>query len=98
MPSTRTRVEGEEEDARSFGTLPQAGRSFLTEFEVFCFMLRDFRDSVSTLAKSSPLVGLVAEGPTGENFITEGGEGLKATERVDLKLEGQGISDLISSE
>ena len=30
-PGTRTWVEGEEEDAPSFGTLPQAGRSFSTE-------------------------------------------------------------------
>ena len=105
-PGTRTWVEGEEEDAPNFGTLPQARRSFLTESEVFRFTLRDFRYSVSTRAKSSPLVGLVAEGPTGlaaegptrENFVAEGGEGLKAAERVDLKLEGPGISDLISSE
>ena len=33
----------------------------------------------------------------GETFILEGGEGLKAAERVDLELEGPGISDLISS-
>ena len=33
----------------------------------------------------------------GEAFIVEGGEGLKAAERVDLELEGPGISDLISS-
>ena len=33
----------------------------------------------------------------GEAFIVEGGEGLKAAERVDLKLEGPGISDLINS-
>ena len=97
-PDIRTWVEGEEEDAPSFGTLPQAGRSFSTESEVFCFTLRDFRDSVSTQARSSLLVGLANEGPTGENFIAEGGEGLKAAERVDLKLEGPGISDLISSE
>ena len=97
-PGTRTWVEGEEEDAPSFRTLPQARRSFSMESEVFRFTLRDFRDSVSTRAKSSPLVGLAAEGPTGENFIVEGGEGLKAAERVDLKLEGPGISDLISFE
>ena len=96
-PGTRTWLEREEEDAPSFGTLPQAGRSFSTESEVFLFTLRDFRDSVSTRAKSTPLVGLAAEGPTGENFIAEGGEGLKAAERVNLKLEGPGISDLISS-
>ena len=96
-PSTRTWVEGEEEEALSFGTLPQAGRSFSTESQVFRFTLWDFRDNVSTRAKSSPLVGLAAEGPTGENFIAKGGEGLKAVERVDLKLEVPGISDLISS-
>ena len=97
-PGTQTWVEGEEEDAPSFGTLPQAGQSFSTKSEVFRFTLRDFRDSVSTRAKSSPSVGLAAEGPTGENFIAEGGESLKAAERVDLKLEGPGISDLISTE
>ena len=104
-PGTRTWVEGEEEDAPNFGTLPQAGRSFSTESEVFRFTFQGFRDSVSTRAKSSPLVGLVAKGPTGlaaegpmgENFLAGGGEGLKAAERVDLKLEGPGISDLISS-
>ena len=53
---------------------------------------------MSIRAKSSPLVGLATEGSTGENFIAEGGEGLKAIERVDLKLEGLGMSDLISSE
>ena len=70
-PDTRTWVEGEEEDSPSFGTLPQAGPSFSTESEVFRFTLRDFRDSVSTRAKSSPFVGLAAESPTGENFIAE---------------------------
>ena len=97
-PGIRTWVEGEEEDAPSFGTLPQVGRSFSMESEVFRFTLRDFRDSVSTRARSSPLMGLATEGPNGENFIAEGGEGLKAAERVDLKLEGRGIFDLISSE
>ena len=97
-PGIQMWVEGEEEDAPSFGTLPQAGRSFSTESEVFRFTLRDFRDGVSTRARSSLLVGLATEGPTRENFIAEGGEGLKAAERVDLKLEGPGISDLISSE
>ena len=95
---TQTWVEGEEEDAPSFKTLPQARRSFSTKSEVFRFKLRDFRDSVSTRAKSYPLEGLAAEGLTGENFIEEGGEGLKAAERVDLKLEGSGISYLINSE
>ena len=97
-PGIRTWAEGEEEDTPSFGTLPQARRSFSTEFEVFRFTLRDFRDSISTRARSSPLVGLATEGPVGENFIEEGGEGLKAAERVDLKLEGPRISDLINSE
>ena len=96
-PGIRTWVEGEEEDAPNFGTLPQDGRSFSTKSKVFCFMLRDFRDSVSTRARSSPLVGLAAEGPMGETFIVVGGEGLEAAERVDLELEGPGISDLISS-
>ena len=93
----RTWVKGEEEEAPNFGTLPQAGWSFSTESEVFCFTLRDFRDSVSTRARSYPLVGFAAEGPMGEALIVEGGEGLKAAERVDLELEGPGISDLISS-
>ena len=97
-PGIRTWAEEEEEDAPSFGILPQAGRSFSTESEVFRFTLPDYRDSTSTRARSSPLVGLTTEGPTGENFIEEGGEGLKAAERVDLKLEGLGISDLINSE
>ena len=97
-PDIRMWVEGEEEDAPNFGTLPQVGRSFSTESKVFCFTLRDFRDNVSTQARSSPLVGLAAEGPMGEIFIVEGGEGLKAAERIDLELEGLGISDLISSE
>ena len=87
-PDIRTWVEGEEEDVPNFETLPHAGRSFSTESKVFRFALRDFRDSVSTQARSSPLVGLVAEGPTGEIFIMEGGEGLKAAERIDLELKG----------
>ena len=97
-PGTRTWVDREDEDTLSLETLPQAGWSFSTKFKVFSFMLRDFRDNVSTRAKSSPLVGLAAEGPKGENFIAEGGEGLKAAEWIDLELEGSGISDLISSE
>ena len=76
-PDTRTWVEGEEEDAPSFKTLPQAGRSFSTESKVFRFTLWDFRDSVSTRAKSSPLVGLAAEGPKGENFIAKEVKALK---------------------
>ena len=94
-PCTQT---WEEEDASSFRTLPQDGRSFSTKSEAFRFTLRDFRDNVSTRFKSSSLVGLAAEGPTRENFIAEGGEGLKAVERIDLKLEGPGMSDLINSE
>ena len=96
-PGIRTWIKGEEEDAPNFGTLPQAGRSFSTESKVFRFTLRDFRDRVSTGARSSPLVGLAAEGPMGEIFIVEGGEGLKVAEWIDLELEGPGISDLISS-
>ena len=96
-PGSGAWVEGEEEDAPNFGTLPQAGRSFSTESKVFCFMLRDFRDSVSPRARSSLLVGLAAEGSMGEIFIVEGGEGLKEAEWIDLELEGLGISDLISS-
>ena len=96
-PDVLTGVEWEEEDAPNFRTLPQVGRSLSTESEVFRFTLRDFRDRVSTRARSSPLVGLAAKGPIGETFIVEGGEGLKAAELVDLELEEPGISDLISS-
>ena len=32
-----------------------------------------------------------------ETFMVEGGEGHKAAKRANLKLEGPGISDLISS-
>ena len=63
-PRTRTWAEGEEEDDPNFGTLPQDGPLFTGESRVFCFTLRDFRDSVSTSAKSSPFVGLVAGGPS----------------------------------
>ena len=87
--STRTWVEEEEEDAPSFETLPQAKQPFSMEPEDFYFTLRDFRDSISTRAKSSPLVGFAAEGPTGDNFIAEGGEGLKAAERVASSLKVQ---------
>ena len=93
----RTWIEGEEEYAPNFGTLSQAGWSFSTESEVFHFTLRDFRDNASARPRSSPLVGLAAEGPMGETFIVEGGEGLKAAERVDLELEGPRVSDLINS-
>ena len=93
----RTWVDGEEEDAPNFGTLTKAGRSFSTESRVFYFTLYGFQDSVSNRARSSPLVGLAAEGPMGETFMVEGGEGLKAAERDDPELEGPGISDLISS-
>ena len=60
-PSTRTWVEGEEEDVPNFGTLPQNGRPFSGESRVFRFILRN---NVSTQAKSSPLVGLTAGGPS----------------------------------
>ena len=33
-------------------------------------------------------MGLAAEGPTGKNFIAEGGEGLKAAERVEDPYKG----------
>ena len=62
-PHTWTWVEGEEEDDSNFGTLPQDGPPFTRESRVFRFTLRDFQDNVSTRAKSSPLVGLVAGGP-----------------------------------
>ena len=84
-----TWVDGEEEYAPNFGTLTKAGRSFSTKSRVFSFKLRGFRDSVSNRARSSPLVGLAAEGPMGETFMVEGGESLKAAEWVDLELEGQ---------
>ena len=93
----RTWVDGEEEDAPNFGTLTEAGRSLSTESRVFRFTLRGFRDNVSNRARSSPLVGLVAEGPMEETFMVEGGEGLKAAEQADLELKDPGISDLISS-
>ena len=56
-PDVQTGVEREEEDTPNFETLPQVGRSFSTESELFCFTLWDFRDSVSTRARSSLLVG-----------------------------------------
>ena len=97
-PSTRTWAEGEEEDVPNFRTLPQDGQPFSGESRVFCFTLRDFRDSVSTRAKSSPLVGLTVGGPSCENFATKGGEGLKVAGREDLEPEDPGTSDLIISE
>ena len=62
-PYTRAWVEGDDEDVPNLGTLPQAGWPFSRESEVFRFTLRDLRDSVSTRAKSSPLVGLTTGGP-----------------------------------
>ena len=41
-PDVRTGVEGEEEDALNFRTLPQVGRSLSAESKFFCFTLRDF--------------------------------------------------------
>ena len=38
-PDVRTWVEGEEEDAPNFGTLPKTGWSFSTESKVFRFKL-----------------------------------------------------------
>ena len=93
----RTWVDGEEEGTPNFRTLIKSSRSFSTESRVFRFTVRAFRDSVSNRARSSPLVGLAAEGPMGETFMVEGGEGLKAAERADLELEGPGMSYLISS-
>ena len=87
FPGILAWVEGEEEDAPNFGTLPQAGLPFSTDSKVFHFTLQDFQDSISTRARSSPLVGLAAEGRMGETFIVEGGKGLKTTERADLELE-----------
>ena len=95
--SFRTWVDREEEDAPNFGILTEAGRSFSKESKVFYFMLRGFRDCVSNRARSSPLVGLAMEGPMGETFMVEGGEGLKTAELADFELDGLGISDLISS-
>ena len=43
-------------------------------------------------------MGLTTGGPSWENFITNGGEGLKVAGREDLEPEDPGISDLISSE
>ena len=48
--------------------------------------------------KLSPLVGLTTGGPSWENFITDGGEGLKVAGREDFKPEDPGTSDPISSE
>ena len=94
--SFQTWVDGEEEDAPNFKTLTEADRSFSTESRVFYFTLWGFRDSIPNRARSSPLVGLVAEGPRGKTFMVEGGGALKAAERADLELKGPGRSDLIS--
>ena len=90
-------LAGEEEDAPNFETLTETGRSFSVESRAFRFTLLGFRDSVSSRAKSSPLVGLAAKGPLGETFIVGGVEDLRAAELADLELEGRGMSDLISS-
>ena len=63
-PYTRVWVEGYDEDVPNLGTLPQAERPILRESGVFLFTLRDLRDSIATLARSSLLVGLETEGPT----------------------------------
>ena len=84
--SFRTWVDGKEEDAPNFRTLTKASRFFSTESKVFRFTLWGFRYSVSNRARSSPLVGLAAEGSMEETFMVEGGEGLKAAERADLEL------------
>ena len=63
-PCTQAWVEGDDEDVPNLGTLPQARRPFSRESEIFRFTLRDLRDSVSTRARSSPLVGLTTGGPS----------------------------------
>ena len=63
-PRARTWAEGEDEDDPNFGILPQDGRPFSGDSRVFPFPLRDLRDNVFTRAKSSPLVGLIAGGPS----------------------------------
>ena len=63
-PYTRVWVEGDDEDVPNLRTLPQSGRPFSRESGVFRFILRDLRDSISTRARSSSLVGLATEGPT----------------------------------
>ena len=42
-------------------------------------------------------MGLTTGGPSWENFITNGGEGLKVVGREDFKPEDPGISNLMSS-
>ena len=44
------------------------------------------------------LSGLDTGGLSWENFITDGGEGLKVVGREDFELEDPGMSDLMSSE
>ena len=43
-------------------------------------------------------MGLTTGGPSWENFITDGGEGLKVANWEDFGPEDPGISDLMSSE
>ena len=43
-------------------------------------------------------MGLTTGGPSWENFIMDGGEGLKVVGREDFEPEDPGISDLMSSE
>ena len=63
-PCTQAWVEGDDEDVPNLGTFPQVGRPFSRESKVFRFTLRDLRDSFSTRARSSPLVGLTTGGPS----------------------------------
>ena len=93
----RTGVDREDEDVPNFGTLAETGRSFSAEPRAFRFTLRGFRDSAPNWNKSSPLVGLAAEGPIEEALMVERSEGLKAAERADFEIEGPGMSYLISS-
>ena len=43
-------------------------------------------------------MGLITGGPLLENFIMDGGEGLKVAGREDFEPEDPEISDLMSSE
>ena len=43
-------------------------------------------------------MGLTTGGLSWENFITDGGEGLKVEGQEDFELEDPGMSDLMSSE
>ena len=63
-PDTQAWVEGDDKDVPNLGTLPQVERPFSRESEFFCFTLRDLRYSISTRARSFPLVGLATGGPT----------------------------------